>query len=120
MNPQNKKAINNEYSSSSKSQKAIEKFETKKKKMRYNQAKDTNKQIYQSQLQFQKRRNNFMVWKMQIVNLKKMKGKIDFWQKKEKQKVLNIKTIKKEKKMAGQRKIMMKFKRIKPEKILLI
>jgi len=61
-----------------------------------------------------------MVWKMQIVNLKKMKGKIDFWQKKRKTKSIEYKDDKEREKMAGQRKIMMKFKKIKPKKILLI
>ena len=87
-----------------KAKKLIEKFETKKKKMRYNQAKDTNKQIYQSQLQLQKRRNNFMVWKMQIVNLKKMKGKIDFWQKRRKTKSIEYKDDKEREKNARPKK----------------
>ena len=49
-----------------------------------------------------------------------MKGKIDFWQKKRKTKSIEYKDDKEREKMAGQRKIMMKFKKIKPEKILLI
>ena len=116
MNPQNKKAIDNEYSSSSKNQ-------SKRENLRHNETKSSESceqtNISES-FTAPKRKKQFHGVENANSESKEDERKIDFWEKSEKQKVLNIKTIKKEKKMQGQRKIMMKFKKIKPEKILLI
>jgi hypothetical protein len=117
MNPQNKKAIDNEYSSSSKNQ-------SKRENLRHNETKSSESceqtNISESIVAPKRKKQFHGVENENSESNKEEEREIDFWKKNEKQKVLNIKTIKKEKIMQGQRKIMMKFKKIKPEKILLI
>ena len=123
MNPQNKKAIYNEYSSSSKSQKQQRNLRQRKNKNEIQSSESYEKANISESIVDPKRKKQFHGVENANSESKEDERKIDFWEKSEKQKVLNIKIIKmikKEKKMPGQRKIMMKFKKIKPEKILLI
>ena len=116
MNPQNKKAIDNEYSSSSKNQ-------SKRENLRHNETKSSESceqtNISES-FTAPKRKKQFHGVENANSESKEDERENRFLGKKRKTKSIEYKDDKEREKKPGQRKIMMKFKKIKPEKILLI
>ena len=120
MNPQNKKAIDNEYSSSSKNQSKRENLRERKNNNETKSSESYEQTNISESIAEQKGKKQIHGLENAINKSKEDERENIFLGKKRKIKNIEYKMIKKEKKMPGQRKMMMKFKKIKPEKILLI